>query len=198
MTSSGGGQSVNNSESGYAKSGKLVVNIDNLPMASGVERAILLRNNGPNVVYLDQIERFDSELDSFLSDGLVHVDLDLIFTPNLAATTEIAVSGVSVYRITQDGQALDVDPGLFEIKELTGFIKGAAGNKKIEVGTNVLAFFASNQSTTVGAAVVVRNFKLPYAIESGGELVLFFTNEAKIGALDADADVVLTGYSAPF
>lgn len=197
MTSSGSGQSVSNIESGYAQLGKLVVSIDNLPMASGVERAILLRNNGPNVVYLDQIERFESELDAFDVDGLVNVDLDLIFTPNLSGTSEIALAGASVFRITDKGVAEDVNPLLFDIKELTSFSKAAVGNKKIEVATNALSFFASNQSTTVSQSDAGRSFNIPYAIGPGAELVLFITNEAKINVLDVDVDIVLSGYAKP-
>jgi len=195
MTRAGDNRKISNLEAGYAQSGKLIVVIDNLRLNSGVEKAILMRNNGPNIVFLAQIERFESELISFLADGLASIDLDLIFTPDLSGTSESALSEASVYRITDKGDVSDVDPELFDIVELTGFIKAAAGNKKIEVGNNEISFFTSNQSTTVAQAVIERFFEIPYAIEPGGELVVFFTNEVKIGVLDADADLVMSGYS---
>lgn len=195
MTRAGDNRKISNLEAGYAQSGKLVVTIDNLRLNSGAERAILMRNNGPNIVFLAQVERFESELIAFVADGLSSIDLDLIFTPNLSGTSESVLTEASVYRITDKGDVSDVDPQLFDIVELTDFIKAAAGNKKIEIGNNEVSFFTSNQATTIAQAAIERFFEIPYAIEPGGEIVVFFTNEPKIGTLAADADLVLSGYS---
>lgn len=197
MTGSGGGRSANSSEAGFATSGKLVVTIDNLRVNSGTERAILMRNKGPNVVKFKQLERLESELVDFLTDGIVSIDLDLIYTPDLTPTTEIPLPEARGFRIRDNGVAENIDPSLFDIVELTGFVKGAAGNKKIELADNGLAFFSTAQSTTVAQSSDKKTFKIPYAIGPGEEIVFFITNELKIGALNVDVDLVLSGYSTP-
>lgn len=183
---------------GYFESGKFVFIIDNLGIVVDTEKNIILKNDSGKVLYLSQIERFESELVNFSNDGISNIDLDFIYTPELSGTSQAFLSASNIYNIDVKGVMTDVSASEISMKELISFDRGAAANKKIELADNHVNFFQTNQSTTVAQDATTKTFTMPYAVPDGDCVVISISNEGKIfdgsDGQDVEVDLVLTGY----
>lgn len=200
MTGTGGGHGDRDMEAeALLRDGKVVIVIDNLSLPKNTRKDLFFENKDSRPFHILQIERLESELIDLTVDGLSNIDFDFRYTPELGSTTPSDLPEGNIYRIDHKGVASTIEPTVLDLRNLAGFVLASASNKKIELESNQVGFFASAQSTTIPQAAKSNTFAMPYVIPSGGSIVMSLTNEGKlpVGATpgkDVEVDLTLIGY----
>ena len=199
MTSSSNGVSDNDNESfEFAKNGKIIMIVDNFVLVKNSISYLIIQNDSGLVMNITQIERFESEITDFSSDGLSNIDLDFFYTPDLTGATIQDIPEDHVYKIDHDGAISNIENTLIDISEVLTFNPALPGHKKIEIEDNTVSYFSSNQSTSITQKSKQKLFSMPYTLENGGKIVIRLSNEGKLPiatpGIDVEVDFVIVAY----